>query len=227
MSKVDEDIMIFVWLADQDFFTTGVVNWPPVLREMQKNCKWSLDPTIIVQRWKRVVFPRIQATQRAVKEFERKRREESANWADFPPPVDRDSPIEMTDEDYKHSLGPYAKRVIKKYGNGQGPPSPVLHKKPVDETPYDGPLLEPKIYVPPDSEKPSTRGYVGTEFVGPKQVVPAPSQAAPAPSQEALPPGRYRYPPNGPPVPSPRGIGDWAMRELDDEGIDVSEDIYD
>lgn len=167
MIKVDEDIMRIVWLTDAEFFDTGLVDWSVVIPEIRRQCRWHLDVDDIVLRWKTVIYPQILVSRMVAAKFDEERRKRSNNLSDFPPLLDNELEVEMTDRDYQHSLGPYARLVIEKSYKGQIGSSPTRQKY------FDpnGPKLEAKAYVPDDSEKPSTRGYAGTTFVGRDQFV--------------------------------------------------------
>ncbi|RYP10110.1 hypothetical protein DL765_008204 [Monosporascus sp. GIB2] len=131
--KAEADLHVHVSL-DGEFDGEEVKNWKAVHDAMSRDWPYSLDE--LKQRWHEVLFPDL------LKARENAARYRKGPGDDFPRLVSFDN---VHEDDNTHSLNAFALEIIKQAQDAARAkaPSPV---KPLP--PYDGPLLEPKVYDP-------------------------------------------------------------------------------
>ncbi|RYO80888.1 hypothetical protein DL766_010445 [Monosporascus sp. MC13-8B] len=131
--KAEADLHVHISL-DGEFDGEEVKNWKAVHDVMSRDWPYSLDE--LKQRWHEVLFPDL------LKARENAARYRKGPGDDFPRLVSFDN---VHEDDNTHSLNAFALEVIKQAHDAARAkaPSPV---KPLP--PYDGPLLEPKVYDP-------------------------------------------------------------------------------
>ncbi len=153
--EADGDLAAIAWQWETgELQGKRVHNWAALASEMESK-GWSFTEEEIKGRWEAVIWPSIEKARAiAAQHVERERAKAGEDEPWFTPAAYEGFDFENDEEDYNHSLTPYAKNIIKKFAKSLEISEPVR-----EEEPYTGPLLEPKAYVPPDEEKPTTRGY--------------------------------------------------------------------
>lgn len=164
--KADEHLMVFAWQFGR-YDGKAINDWDAVIKCMREE-GWEYSDQHIKYHWYTVVVPAIVKSRvRAARYAERERTNSNKGNNRFESVVDRTFDLENDVEDYDHSLTPYAKGILGKLAEDYED-IPLWQRSAVPEEqeqePGSGgklPLLQPSIYVPSDSEKPSTRGYTG------------------------------------------------------------------
>lgn len=164
--KANENLMVFAWQVGQ-FNGKVIKDWDAVLYSMREE-GWDYSDAHIKHHWYAVIIPAIVKSRLcAVKYSKNERTNSNQGNNTFESVVDNNFNFKEDEEEYDHSLTPYARTIAAKLAE-EHEDAPLLDlsaaKEEKEQEPASGGellLLQPNAYVPPDSEKPFTRGYIG------------------------------------------------------------------
>ncbi|KAK7754564.1 hypothetical protein SLS62_003585 [Diatrype stigma] len=164
--RANEHLMVFAWQVGQ-FNGNTIKDWDAVIHGMKEE-GWDYSDAHIKHQWYDVIVPAIVQSRIAAANYAKKERTNSNQGNNtFESVVDHTFNLEDDEEEYNHSLTPYARTILEKLAEEQEDASMSHQTATRMETEQEPgseaqlPLLQPNVYVPPDSEKPFTRGYIG------------------------------------------------------------------